>query len=78
MNKLEEEWVTSVLTISMSIKDTKKMLETYNKMLSKSKEPIANTYWKFWEANLDEVTRNFVKIRSQGVLDEGWDQENSS
>jgi hypothetical protein len=73
-----KDWSTSSLTIPMSIEDAKKFLRFNNKMLSKSALPWAKEYWKFWEDNLDVLARNFVKARTQGVLDEEWEQEGSS
>ena len=71
-------WNRSFLTLPITEEDAKKVLQTYNRVLLKSKVPWAKEYWKFWEENLDELARNFVKARSKEVLENEWDKEKST
>ena len=69
------DWNKSFLTVPITEEDAKKVLQTYNRVLLKSKVPWAKEYWEYWEKNLDELARNLVKARSKEVLENEWEKE---
>jgi len=73
-----KKWLSSILTIEPTLDDAKKIIATYNKMLKGSNNPTEKAYWEYWEKNLNELARNFVKARSQKVLEDEWEKKSTT